>query len=67
MSLGHETELDLKTGPSAEEQAVSGHAAVFLVCLRFLLLELWDFLFLLFSFHFLFPHPSTLNWPDIRN
>lgn len=45
MSLGHKTELGMKTGPSSEEQAVSGHAAVFLVCLRFLFLGLWDFLF----------------------
>lgn len=67
MSLGHKTEMSMKTGPSAEEQALPGQAAVFLVCLRFLLLGLWDFHLFLFSLHFLLPHPCALSWPDIKN
>nr|XP_021146014.1 uncharacterized protein LOC110360169 isoform X2 [Columba livia] len=59
--LGHKTELAVKTDPSAEEQAVSGHTAVSLVYLRLFSLGCGIFfiIFFLFTFCSLTPLPRV--------
>lgn len=66
MSLGHKTEMSMKTGPSAEEQAVPGHAAVSWFVCGFCCWGCGIFICFFFSLHFLLPHLCTLSWPDIK-
>lgn len=62
--MGQETEVGRGQALQPGSKAVSGHAALCLVSLRFCC---WPSgIFFSSPFHLLLPHLSTLYWPDIR-